>query len=101
MRCKTAALIACATLAGCTASTGPVPAGPNSYVLTARASPVLGGADRAERDALQQAAAFCRSQGREMLPATSQQERGIMNAQMTGFTVQFRCLLATDPEFRR
>ena len=87
---------------GCVASTGPLSAGPNSYVLTARASPVLGGADRAEHDALQQAEAFCRTQGREMLPAETRQEHGLANPeQMTGFTVQFRCLLPSDPEFHR
>lgn len=95
------ALVAGAALAGCTTSTGPVPAGPNTYVLTTRASAILGGADHAQADALQQADVFCRAQGRQMLPAQAQQDRGIMTASMTGFTVTFRCLLPTDPEFKR
>jgi hypothetical protein len=93
--------IVAAAISGCAASTGPLPAGPNTYVLTAPASPVLGGADRAERDGLQQAEAFCRSQGREMLPSETHQEHGLTTEQMTGFTVQFRCLLPSDPEFHR
>jgi hypothetical protein len=40
-------LLGCCALGGCTTSTGGLPAGPDTYTLTERASPILGGSDTA------------------------------------------------------
>src|SRR5262249_51360991 len=88
-------------LAGCTMSTGMIGAGPNTWTITERASPILGGTDTAQRTAVEKANAQCRSQGREMLPVDMHSVRGITTESETGYSVTFRCLLPSDPEFRR
>ena len=101
MHLKTVAILGL-ILAGCQISSGVLPAGPNTYTLTERASPILGGSMTAQRTALEKANAYCKSQGREMMPLGLNELRGLNNPEaQTGYTATFRCLLPTDPEFRR
>jgi hypothetical protein len=46
-------------LAACTTSTGVIPAGPNTYALTVRVSPIAGGSMAAQPKALATAQAYC------------------------------------------
>ena len=46
-------------LAACTTSTGVIPAGPNTYALTVRVSPIAGGSMAAQPKALAAAQAYC------------------------------------------
>ena len=64
----TVAVIVCLTLASCAASSGILPAGPNTYTVTERVAPVMGGGMEAQRRALAEASGYCKSQGREMMP---------------------------------
>lgn len=93
--------IALIGLVGCVRSTGIMPAGPNTYSITEHAAPLAGGGDEAHRVALEKANAYCRSQGRELMPIDmkSGDPRGIYGD--TSYSATFRCLLPTDPEFRR
>ena len=88
-------------LAGCVTSSGILAAGPNTYTMTEHVAPIRGGGMEAQRTALDKANAFCRSQRREMMPVDLKESdyRGIYGA--TSYTATFRCLLPTDPEFRR
>jgi len=91
-----------AALVSCQVSSGVLSAGPNTYTLTERASPILGGSMTAQRTALEKANAYCKSQDREMMPLNLQELRGLTHPDaQTGYTATFRCLLPTDPEFRR
>ena len=95
------AICAMPLLVGCMASTGILPAGPNTYSLKQSVAPIAGGGMEAQRRALEEANAYCRSQGREMMPVESRgaDPRGIYGE--VSFNITFRCLLPTDPEFRR
>jgi hypothetical protein len=66
-----------------------------------RTSPILGGAMAAQPDALREASAYCRSQGREMMLVNSQVVDERQAALPPQYGITFRCLLPTDPEFRR
>jgi hypothetical protein len=101
MRISRAGLVAALALTGCVKSTGILPAGPNTYSLTEHVAPIAGGGDEAHRKALEEANAYCQGQGREMLPVqmNSGDPRGIYGD--TSYTATFRCLLPTDPEFKR
>jgi len=57
------AVIAAASLFGCQMGTGILPAGPDTYTLTERAAPILGGSTTAQQTALTKANAHCAQQG--------------------------------------
>lgn len=86
-------------LSGCTTSTGVLPAGPDTYTLTERAAPILGGSDKAEQSALAKANKFCADQGRQFVPGNMGQAASVSNANRTntGYVVTFKCLLPNDP----
>src|SRR3954470_1503694 len=94
-------LTGCAgVLAGCAASTGVLPAGPDTYTLTERFAPVRGGGTEAERVALTKANDFCVEKGRVFVPNIMREAgltRDYGNTGYTGYTVTFRCLLPNDP----
>jgi hypothetical protein len=101
MRRFSIAIIITVLLVGCTTSTGVIPAGPNSYVLTVRMSPIMGGAMAAQPVALERASDYCQGQGRDMMLVNSQviAEREAVTPPQ--YSITFRCLLPTDPEFKR
>jgi hypothetical protein len=51
-------------LASCSASTGILPAGPDTYAVTTKFAPIRGGSLSAQPAALAEAQAFCQSKGR-------------------------------------
>ena len=57
-----------AVLAGCAASTGILPAGPNTYAVTAKFAPIRGGSLAAQPEALAEAQSYCQNQARVFLP---------------------------------
>ena len=96
---RTVAVVAAlsAALAACSTSTGILPAGPETYTLTKRDAPILGGSDRAQSDALIEANEFCQQKGRVFVPNNMAPQPGITNPRPTGYSVTFRCLLPNDP----
>jgi hypothetical protein len=84
-------------LAGCTSNTGILPAGPDTYTLTTRAAPILGGSDAAQGTALNEANEFCQAKGMVFVPNNMAPQAGITTPRPTGYSVTFRCLLPTDP----
>jgi hypothetical protein len=87
-------------LAGCAMTSDAIPIGPDTYTITARASPSRGGPGAARPMALQEASAFCARQSRQMLMLS-------VNSNVTSFDgagssdVVFRCLPPGDPELQR
>ncbi len=88
-------------LSSCSTSTGVLPAGPDTYTLTERAAPILGGSDTAEKNALAKANKFCADQGRQFVPGNMGQAASLSDANKTntGYVVTFKCLLPNDPAF--
>jgi hypothetical protein len=93
------AIASAVAVSGCTASTGVLPAGPDTFTLTERASPILGGSDTAEKDALTKANDYCAQQGRKFVPGNMGQVASLSDANKTntGYAITFKCLLPNDP----
>jgi hypothetical protein len=90
------------TLTACAASTGILPAGPDTYTVTERLAPIRGGGTEAQRVAMTEANAFCEKQGRRFLPLSMNDAGSLTNPYgPTGYTVTFRCLAPGDPELAR
>ena len=88
-----------ATLSGC-AQSGPVQIGPDTYMVTNTGTWSWSSGAALKGDLYQQAMTFCQSQGREMLPLNAAWN----NATLIDFAhaeLQFRCLIAGDPELSR
>jgi hypothetical protein len=82
-------------------STGFLPAGPDTYVVTERVAPILGGATVAQQRALTSANAHCQQQGRQMLPTDMGTLPSANPYGPTSYSLAFRCLLPGDPELAR
>jgi hypothetical protein len=85
----------------CAASTGVLPAGPDTYTITEKFSPLRGGSTEAKRAALTKASDFCAEKGRVFAPSIMRE--GGYNPQYgnTGYMVTFRCLPPNDPSVAR
>ncbi len=90
-----------AALSGCAMSTGVLPAGPDTYAVSERFSPVRGGSTTAEQTALTEANAFCAQQGRVFLPVDMLTPQSANPYGPTNYSVTFRCLLSGDPGLAR
>ena len=86
-------------LGACAHSTGVLPAGPDTYTLTERFSPIRGGRDEAQREALTKANDFCTTMGKKFVPNNMGQAGNLNDPSgpSTGYTVTFKCLLPNDP----
>jgi hypothetical protein len=80
-------------IGSCATSTGILPAGPDTYTLSEKRAPILGGGDAAEEAALTKAADFCTQKGLTFVP----NNMGRNNVRGTGYEITFRCLPANDP----
>jgi hypothetical protein len=90
-------------LTGCASSgsTGILPAGPDTYTVTEKVAPLLGGGSKAEAVALTEANEFCAQKGRQFVPVTMSgpYQTGVIGSAYgpNSYSVTFRCLLPTDP----
>jgi hypothetical protein len=90
---KTATLVMFALLAAaCVRSTGIIPAGPDTYLVTDIA-PLRGGWASAQKPALNEANAFCAQQDKVFVPVEMGTDKG-----ETNYSVAFRCLPADHPD---
>jgi hypothetical protein len=91
-------MLATGSLAGCATSTGVLPAGPDTYTISEKYAPVLGGGDEAEKDTLTKANDFCTQKGLMFVPSNMGQSGGYAPASgRNGYSVTFKCLPANDP----
>jgi len=67
MRLKTLLCVAL-LLAGCATTSGIVPIGPNTYLLSEMRAPAAGGGPEAQRAVLAEATAFCAAHGLTFVP---------------------------------
>lgn len=86
----------------CAVGSGVVPLGPDSFTITERRAPVLGGAFEAKKVALTEAAQFCAGKGQQFF-AVSEKEGAFPRNNPWGntdYTVNFQCLASDDPRLR-
>jgi hypothetical protein len=88
------------TLAGCASSSGVLKMGPDTYSITAQASPARGGTAGAKQMALQEANQFCEKMSKEIFVtnfgSATTNDYGAGDSSLT-----FRCLAKGDPELHR
>lgn len=88
-------------LTGC-ASSGPVPIGKDTYMITKESAGgmfVSGSAVKA--DVFKEAYAYCASQGKDFQVVNTHQEDAIPGARLPSAEVQFMCLNRDDPSVSR
>jgi hypothetical protein len=88
-------------LEGCAESTGILPAGPDTYIVTERFSAIRGGSETAQKAAMTDANQYCLQNGLQFDPLQMAQLAGMTTPVPTGYTVTFRCLKQGDPELQR
>jgi len=90
--------LAALALAACT-DTGPIKIGPDTYTISTRVP--LGGPASAKGKALQEANAFCSSQGKEILLQHEQSSECAWHGGCGEAEIAFYCLQAGDPMLNR
>jgi hypothetical protein len=98
VRAFLAVIASAVALGGCATSTGILPAGPDTYTLSEKRAPILGGGDAAEQDALTKAADFCTQKGLTFVPNNMGQNNAARNRYgPTRYEITFKCVPANDP----
>ena len=95
-------LTSVAFIAGCSHSSGVLKVGPDTYTIATSASLGKGGIPAAKRIAYEEANEQCVKQGNLEVFTLSEKSNGTTWADgMYRFELNFRCLKANDPEFKR
>lgn len=92
-------LLVATALAGC-ASPGPVPMGKDTYMLSGTGAWSWSSGAALKGDLFREADAFCRSQGKQLMPVNTASNDGSFS-QFAQAELQFRCLAEGDPELAR
>jgi hypothetical protein len=86
------------SVTGCATTTGIVPVGPDTYVLSEMRAPVLGGGGEAQRVVLAKASGFCQQQGRVFVPLLLRPDGDPFTPYYpTAFDATFQCLADGAP----
>ena len=100
MRHHTILTIGSALILGGCASSGVMPMGPDTYMISTsnEISPAY-----AKRAALTEANEHCRQLGRQMIPLNTRSaaHRDALGDNIATFDFMFRCVSENDPEFKR
>lgn len=82
------------------AGSGPVPVGQDTYMLANTGAWSWSSGAAPSGDLFREADAFCRGQGRHLMPVGTNSNNGSFT-DFAHASVQFRCLAEGDPELRR
>jgi hypothetical protein len=93
-------IAAISLIAGCAGTTDVVSTGPDTYIVASHGTMgwSSGGAQKAK--AFQQADAYCKNLGKQMLPINANETAGGFGKIAAG-EVEFRCLKPDDPALQR
>ena len=91
----------CMMLAGCANSSGVLKVGPHTFTISTSASPGKGGVPVAKRMAYEEAGAECARRGLEVFTLSEKTASPTWTEGMAKVDLNFRCLKADDPEFKR
>jgi len=95
-------LISALLLVACSHSSGVIKVGPDTYTIATSASFGKGGIPAAKRIAYEEAAEQCKQKGDLEVFTLSEKSNGTTWVDgMFRFELNFRCLRAGDPEFKR
>lgn len=98
---RKAALLLAAIAAGCTTTTGVVPIGKDTFLVSGTGkSPGGYSGTQVKVDAIKQATAYCKGQNLEMQIVRTEQ-RDMSFGELATAEVHFMCIEPTDSEFRR
>ena len=88
----------CIALTGCAAGSGVVAVGPDTYALSELRAPAAGGGPAARLAVVSESAAFCRAQGRAVVPLELRPDGDPWTPYWpTAFDATFRCAAVDDP----
>ncbi len=87
-------------LAGC-ASSGPVPIGKDTYMITKQSSTGFHSGASVKADLYREAGEFCAKTGLEFQPVGENAKDGVPGFRFANAEVVFRCLASGDPEVTR
>jgi len=90
-----------AALAACANSSGVMKVGPDTFTISTSASPGKGGVPAAKRIAYEEASTACASRGLEVFALSEKTASPSWTEGMASMELNFRCLKADDPEFKR
>lgn len=93
-------VVVIAALTGCAMSNSVQKLGPDTYSVTAAASPIRGGSAAAEGMALEDANKHCADMGKEIL-VTNTSSRNLNAVGAGSASVTFRCLAKGDRDLHR
>lgn len=92
-------ILVAAVLTGC-ASSGPVPIGKDSYMLSGTGAWSWSSGAALKGDLYREAGAFCKSQAKQIQPINTAANNGSFS-QFAQAELQFRCLADNDPDLVR
>ena len=92
MKSRTILFLLLPLAAGCTATSGIIPVGPDTYTVTEMRAPLAGGGQAAHGAVLAEAVAFCHAQGRLAVPLDVRPDGDPYTPYYpTAFDATFRC----------
>lgn len=94
-------LIGLVGLMGCVTQTGVVPIGQDTYLVARQGWIATQSVAELKGQAFMEAGAYCVSKGRQIQPVSYKDTPGVLGRSFPESEVQFRCLLAGDPELSR
>lgn len=94
---KTITLLIAIVLTGCVISSTPVPMGGDRYMITHTIKSFVGSSAPAKAEAIRQADAFCKKQGKAMLLTKTVQKDMVMWKSDAMAEVYFKCVATNDP----
>jgi hypothetical protein len=92
--------VAAVCLTGC-ASSGPVPMGKDTFLITKQSSTGFHSAGSVKADIYREANEYCAGQGKQFQPVSDRGTDGQPGRSFANAEVTFRCLSAGDPELSR
>jgi len=97
---KVSTLVSILILAGC-ASTGPVPMGQDTFMITKQSTTGFHSRASVKADIYREANEYCLRMGRQLQPIKDNQVDGVPGRSFANAEIVFRCLLQSDSELSR
>ena len=88
------------SLAGC-ASSGVIPMGQDTFMISKQSSTGFHSAGSVKADIYREGSTYCMSQGKEFQPVNDHGVDGVPGRSFASAEIQFRCLSKGDPELSR
>ena len=98
---RTVLVVGVVCLTACANSSGVFKIGPDTFTISTSASPGKGGVPAAKRIAYEEAGMACGGRGLEVFALSEKTQSPTWTEGMAKMELNFRCLRADDPEFKR